>query len=117
MDVTKPCKFMGFGAMDVTKPYKYIGFGAMDVTKPYKFIGFGAKDVTKPYKFIGLRGFSLPLPRAIDVKRSKPFFRVCGEGRETSRILRQDAKGTFGTSVKPGLPPFVQVSDWRFSGP
>ncbi len=26
--------------MDVTKPYKLIGFGAMDVTKPYKFIGF-----------------------------------------------------------------------------
>jgi hypothetical protein len=21
--------------MDVTKPYKFIGFGAMDVTKPY----------------------------------------------------------------------------------
>ncbi len=40
--------------MDVTKPYKFIGFGAMDVTKTYKFIGFGAMDVTKPYKFIGL---------------------------------------------------------------
>ncbi len=26
----------------------------MDVTKPYKFIRFGAMDVTKPYKFIGL---------------------------------------------------------------
>ena len=30
--------------MDVTKPYKFMGFGAMDVTKPYKFIGFGAMD-------------------------------------------------------------------------
>ncbi len=28
--------------MAITKPYKFIGFGAMDVTKPYKFIGFGA---------------------------------------------------------------------------
>ncbi len=28
--------------MDVTKPYKFIGFGAMEVTKSYKFIGFGA---------------------------------------------------------------------------
>ncbi len=37
--------------MDVTKPYKFIGFGAMDVIKPYKFVGFGAMDVTKPYKF------------------------------------------------------------------
>jgi hypothetical protein len=36
--------------MDVTKPHKFIGFGAMDVTKPYKFIGFGAMDGTKPYK-------------------------------------------------------------------
>ena len=53
MAVTKPYKFIGFGAMDVTKPYKFIGFGAMDVTKPYKFIGFGATDVTKPCKFIG----------------------------------------------------------------
>ncbi len=33
--------------MDVTKPYKFIGFGAMDVTKSYRFIGFGAMDVTK----------------------------------------------------------------------
>jgi hypothetical protein len=28
--------------MDVTKPYKFIGLGALNVTKPYKFIGFGA---------------------------------------------------------------------------
>ncbi len=42
MDVTKPYKFIGFGAMDLTKHYRFIGFGAMDVTKPYKFIGFGA---------------------------------------------------------------------------
>ncbi len=34
--------------MDVTKPYKFTGFGAMDVAKPYEFIGFGAAgDVTK----------------------------------------------------------------------
>ncbi len=33
---------------------------AMDVTKPYKFIGFGAMDVTKPYKFIGFRAGRLP---------------------------------------------------------
>jgi hypothetical protein len=36
--------------MDVTKPYKFIRFGATDVTKPYKFIGFGAMDATTPYK-------------------------------------------------------------------
>ena len=57
MDVTKPYKFIRFGAMDVTKPYKSIRFGAMDVTKPYKFIGFGAMDVTKPYEFIGFGHF------------------------------------------------------------
>ncbi len=28
--------------MDVTKPYKFTGFGAMDVTKPYKFKGSSA---------------------------------------------------------------------------
>ena len=42
MEVTKPYKFIGFGATEVTKPYKFIGFGAMEVTKPYEFIGFGA---------------------------------------------------------------------------
>ncbi len=31
--------------MDVTKPYKFIGVGAMEATKPYKFIGFGACGV------------------------------------------------------------------------
>ncbi len=44
MDVTKPYKFMRFGAMDVTEPYNIIGFAAMDVTKPYKFIGFAARS-------------------------------------------------------------------------
>ncbi len=39
--------------MNVTKPYKYIGFGAMDVTTPYKFIGLGAMDVTRPYRLPG----------------------------------------------------------------
>ena len=54
MDVTKPYKFIGLGAMGVTKPYKCIGLGAMDVTKPCKFIGFGAMasepfvDLIKP---------------------------------------------------------------------
>jgi hypothetical protein len=37
--------------MDVTKPYKFLRFGAMDVTKPYKFIRFVAMDVIKPYQF------------------------------------------------------------------
>ena len=36
--VTKPCEFIGFGAMEVTKPYRLMGFGAMEVTKPYEFI-------------------------------------------------------------------------------
>ncbi len=31
--------------MEVTKPYKSIGFGAMDVTKPYKSIGSFPADV------------------------------------------------------------------------
>jgi hypothetical protein len=33
--------------MDVAKPYKFIGFGAMDVAKPYEFIGFGAMDMAR----------------------------------------------------------------------
>ena len=34
VDVTKPRKFIGFGARYVTKPYDFIRFGAMDVTRP-----------------------------------------------------------------------------------
>ena len=56
MEVTKPYKFIGFGAMDVTKPYKFIGFGATTITKPYKFKGFGAMYVTKPYKIYKVWG-------------------------------------------------------------
>ncbi len=62
IDVTKPYKFKGFGAMDVTKPCKFIGFGAIDVTKPFKFIGFGAMDVTKPYKFIEFGAIDVTTP-------------------------------------------------------
>jgi len=39
-----------FLAIDVTRPYKFIRFGAIYVTKPYKFIRFGAIYVTKPYE-------------------------------------------------------------------
>ncbi len=42
-------KSIGFGVPDVTKPYKFIGFGA----KPYECIGFGTMGVTKPYKPMG----------------------------------------------------------------
>ena len=62
MDVTKPYKFIGFGAMDATKPYKFIGSGAMEVTKAYKFIGSGAMEVTKPYKFIGSGAMEVTKP-------------------------------------------------------
>ncbi len=48
MEVTKPYKFIGFGAMEVTKPYKSIGFEAMDITKSYKFIRFGAFETPPP---------------------------------------------------------------------
>ena len=97
MDVTKPFKFIGFGAMDVTKPYKFIGFGvsadteiytlslhdalpiscgfigfgAMDVTKPCEFIGFGAMDVTKPYEFICFFGGGIAHAGGL----SKTYFR------------------------------------------
>jgi hypothetical protein len=31
-------------------------YALVDVTKPYKFIGFGARYVIKPYEFIWFRG-------------------------------------------------------------
>ena len=55
MDVTKSRKFICF-LVDVTKPYKFIGFGARYVTKPYEFIWFGAMDVTKPLSIYRLWG-------------------------------------------------------------
>ncbi len=53
LNVTKPCEFLGFGAMEVTKPYEFIEFGAADVTEPHESIGFGATEVTEPHEFIG----------------------------------------------------------------
>ncbi len=55
----------------VTKPYKFIGFGAMEVTKAYKFIGFGAMEVTKPCKFTGFPSISesVLLSVAVHVRR------------------------------------------------
>ncbi len=41
--------------MDVTKPYKFIGFGAMGVTKPYEFIGFGTRIRTSVWPGTGAR--------------------------------------------------------------
>ncbi len=67
MDTTKPCKFIGFGAM--AKPYKFIGFGAMHATKPHKFIGFGAMDATKPCKFIGFGAKTVFLVRVLALRR------------------------------------------------
>ncbi len=64
--------------MDVTKPYKSIGFGAMDATKPYKFIVFGAIDATKPYKFTrsGARDLAFQFPRAgFEAEPGSPKFR------------------------------------------
>jgi hypothetical protein len=67
MDVTKPHKFIGFGAMAVTKPYEFIGFGAMAVTKPYRFIGFGAlhllfsPELSHSLKVLGRRRNTLKL--------------------------------------------------------
>ncbi len=31
-EITKPCEFIGFGAMEATKPYEFIGFGATEIT-------------------------------------------------------------------------------------
>ncbi len=60
--------------MDVTKPYRFIGFGAMAVTKPYKFTGFGAMDVTvgiwciRP-RLLGGRSRQAPRGRQVDEAR------------------------------------------------
>ncbi len=51
MDVTKPYKFIGFGAMDVTKPYEFIGFGPLYgslVVANYRMLCTYARQMTKP---------------------------------------------------------------------
>ncbi len=40
--------------MDVTKPYKFIGFGAMDVTKPYKCPQRDQNNKNKDWVYRGL---------------------------------------------------------------
>ncbi len=87
MDVTKPYKFIRFGAMDATKPYKFIGFGAMDATKPYKFIRFGAMDATKPYEFIGFGSLPGAL-LAMSGPTSLPQAGSCHTGSRARRLRR-----------------------------
>ena len=72
MDVTKPYKCIGFGAMDVTKPYEFIRFGAMDVTKPHQIIGFGASygpngpsRFTNPSRQVGVHPLLLAVLKAL----------------------------------------------------
>jgi hypothetical protein len=62
MDVTRPCEFIGVGAVDAAKPYEFIGFGAMDVTKPYEFIGFGPRP----------QSGRLPPPQTLQLGGSRP---------------------------------------------
>jgi hypothetical protein len=69
VDVTKPYKLIGFGAMYVTNPYQFIGFGAMDDSRPYKFIRFGAIDVTKSHICSAL----------VDVTKPYKLYRIWGQ--------------------------------------
>ncbi len=82
MDVTKPYKFIRFGAMDATKPYKFTGFGAMDATKPYKFIGFGA-TYTEQHTSVRWRSGGRGRTRASGASSPGPSpgsARYCGDG-------------------------------------
>ncbi len=91
--------------MDVTKPYKFIGFGAMYVTKPYKFIGFGAMVLLRatiracPQTPMGLTPPHLSPPR--------PAYRSCAELASTraaalhAGAIARKAEEWFDT---PGAP-------------
>ncbi len=113
MDVTKPYKFIGFGAMDVTRPHKCIGFGAMDVTRPYRFIGFGAMDVTKPYKFIGFGAMDVTKPYkfiwfgAMNVTKTYKFigFGAIEGSLCPGEMHRRPASGKGRTASRPPEPP------------
>ncbi len=90
-------------AMDVTKPYKFIGFGAMDVTEPYKFIGFGAMDVamdvTKPDRTLKTAGFS----------KENTF------GPSFGRILAGKASKSASGRPSAGRRPMLKLSPIEFS--
>jgi hypothetical protein len=118
MDVTKPYKFIGFGAMDVTKPYKFIGFGATYGSKPYKFIGFGAIYGSKPYKFIGFGAMEVtkPYPDLFDLpdSRLKAFARLIdarAEGYDLDLAKTTPQAGVYpllGTDIFDSGPKPVQ---------
>ncbi len=99
MNVTKPYKFIRFGAMDGTKPYTFIGFGAMDVTNPNKFIGFGAMDVTNPNKFIGFGAMDVTKPHRGGSSRKTKHHTI----NNTHEIARREP-----AKVLQCLPIFVQ---------
>jgi len=95
--------------MDVTKPFKFIGFGAMDVTKPYTFIGFGAMDVIpSPLPLPSWRPFTQAQCDAPFLRRerrtpSAPMYAVAifSERKpDTSRCLRMAAPLTVITAAQ-----------------
>ena len=98
MDVTKPYKFIRFGAMDVTKPHTFKGFGAMEVTKPYKFIRFVVMDVTKPCKLYRVWGHQ----RLKDASHDGWFGpgRAGGTLKSAIRMLATALKGA-SSNLKP----------------
>jgi hypothetical protein len=100
MDVTKPYKFIGFGAMEVTKPYIFIGFGAMEVTKLYKFIGFGAMEV----KYDKLWGCFVFCPMATkSLKSHERSSRVDPEHQYAG--YRPKSRPRSASRGKRGVPP------------
>ncbi len=111
MDVTKPFRFIWFGAMGVTKPYKFIAFRAMDVTKPYEFIWLGDIHGLKRYKFIGFRwafisqtpggdrALGLRVLRLHSAELGGHAFLTVSYGDRTPRVAGLSEEGTFG----PGL--------------
>ncbi len=66
-----PCfvEYWGF----VTKPYKFIGFGAMEVTKPYKFKGCGAMEACSGRDRLGRNPHAGGGPRKILKIKLKPY--------------------------------------------
>ncbi len=76
MDVTKPYRFIRFGAIHGPKPYKFIGFGDIHGPKPHTFIGFGDSHGPKPHEFIGFGDSHGPKP----YKFSRNLIDVGGPG-------------------------------------
>ncbi len=115
MDVTKPYKFIGFGAMYVTKPYKFIGSSILNVHLVVVAAAVGLLQRSKPHPTLARSSSGSGLLGGLrfrnDIGRTPPGWSPTWLGFITSRkqtsflVGTPNTSSTFASTCPPWLAP------------